>query len=851
MLSVNYRPEPVLKDPRRIAAVRSIGPRADGAELTLDGLVDLAAEILHAPVALLSLLTDKEQAVYSSHGLDTPLNPLPQWPVDFSLCRYALASDSGLILEDVRKVPRLRHSPLVKEFESIAYAGVPLLINDTCRVGVLCVLDHLPRSWTDAEVRVLRHLATLASADLQWRRDFRSQGAATELLTASESQFRGLVEHSLAGIYLVQDNHFRYVNPRLAEIFGYPPDELVGGSVRDLVYADDREMVEENIRRRIEGEIEALHFQFRGRRKDGTLREVEVHGSRTELDGRAAVVGTLLDVTDRRRAERRLRQSDERFRLVVRATRDVVRDWDIASGRVWWSEPAPQMFRCEPADVDATIGWWSERIHPDDRDRVVSALHAVTSGAGDLWTEEYRFRRGDEVYAYVLDRACVIRNDAGEASRVIGLMTDISERRQTEDRQRFLARTGEALNVALDYDEALSMLARLPIPLLADYCLVDIAENGERIQRIAAGRDAELASALSCIWIKRASAEEPKNPAALALRTGKPILVSQADALQQRVLLMPDGGQPSREDLCVEGYMVVPLVARGAVLGTITFIDASKERHYTPYDMIVAEEFAERAALAVDNARLYRDAQRAVEAREEILAVVSHDLRNPANVIGLTADLLLEGSERRGPHRKSLELMRRASQQMNRLIADLLDVSTDGRARSVTEFAEHPISDVLHEACALMERIYTEKQIDVTCGVPAGLPAVWIDRERIQQALGNLIGNAVKYTPSGGSITLHAEVKGGAMQVSVADTGAGIAEDELPHVFELYWQSEREDSRGAGLGLSIAASIVRAHGGKIWVESRLGKGTAFHFTLPLAPAEIDSGDGEADVGAES
>lgn len=848
MFNINYRPAAMLRDPHRVAAMRTVRSAPATHGRGLDQLVDLAAEVLHAPVALVSVLSDREQDVLSSHGLDPPLNPRPSWPVDFSVCRFALASDRGLVAPDVRKVPRVRHSPLVQEFDVVAYAGVPLFVDDSCRIGVLCVFDHLPRGWADAEIATLRRLASLASLDLQWRSDYRSQGEAAELLTASESQFRALVEKSLAGIYLVQDDRFRYVNPRFAEIFGYGRDELIGGSVPELVDLADRDRVRENIRRRVEGEVDALHFQFRGRRKDGSPLQVEVHGSRTDVQGRPAVIGTLLDVTERKRAEERLHQSDERFRLVVRATHDVVRDWDVASGHVWWSEPAPRMFRCAPEQVANTIGWWSEHIHPEDHDRVVSSLHTVTSGAGDLWSEEYRFRRGDHSYAHVLDRACVIRSDSGDAARVIGLMTDISERKRTEDRQRFLAGSAEALNAALDYAETLRTVAQLPVPQLADYCLLDVSEPGGRVQRIAAGVSPEWAKALSVVWTNAAPVEGPTNPPAEVMRTGKPLLVSRASAAERNALFAPAGDQLN---LNVHGFLVVPLAARGAVLGTVTLVAASEARLYTPFDTIFADEFAERAALAVDNARLYRDAQRAVQAREEILAVVSHDLRNPASVIGLTADLLLEGSERRGLNRKSLELIRRASHQMNRLIADLLEVATEGSARYTSARARHDIGGVLSEASEAVEPSSAAKQIRVVCDPDRDLPAVWIDRERIQQVLGNLLDNAVKFTPVGGTITLRAEPERAAVRVTVANTGPGLRKEELPHVFDLYWQGDRDDSRGAGLGLSIAAAIVQAHGGKIWAESELSQGTEFHFTLPLAPAETERDDENAEATAAS
>jgi signal transduction histidine kinase len=284
--------------------------------------------------------------------------------------------------------------------------------------------------------------------------------------------------------------------------------------------------------------------------------------------------------------------------------------------------------------------------------------------------------------------------------------------------------------------------------------------------------------------------------------------------------------------------MVVPLVARGSVIGAITLAADARARRYTPFDLVFAEELGRRAALAVDNARLYRDAQRAAAAREEILAVVSHDLRNPLNAIRLATQLLMEASsDRRITNQKSLEVIDRAGRQMGRLIEDLLEVSTDGSSRVALEPEAQATDDLLREACALMERLAGDKEVRLLCEANDPLPRVHADRDRVLQVLSNLIGNAIKFTPAGGAIRVDAHPCGDAVRICVRDSGVGIAREALPHVFDRFWQGDQHDHRGAGLGLSIVKHIVEAHGGTIWAESDAGAGSTFCFTLPVHAGE--------------
>jgi signal transduction histidine kinase len=221
-----------------------------------------------------------------------------------------------------------------------------------------------------------------------------------------------------------------------------------------------------------------------------------------------------------------------------------------------------------------------------------------------------------------------------------------------------------------------------------------------------------------------------------------------------------------------------------------------------------------------------------LRAREEIVGVVSHDLRNPVAAVKMLSGALLTGGDVPNVARESLSLIADAAEQMDSLIRDLLDVTRMDVGQ--LQLAPEPVdpSELLDEALRTLRPLIEDRKIELDVQVEKGLPKVRADIERVQQVISNLVGNAIKFTPSGGRITVAARGDDGEVVFSVADTGRGIAEDQLPKVFDRYWQSTRTDRQGAGLGLAIAKGIVEGHGGAISIESKPDKGTCVEFTLP-------------------
>jgi len=315
-------------------------------------------------------------------------------------------------------------------------------------------------------------------------------------------------------------------------------------------------------------------------------------------------------------------------------------------------------------------------------------------------------------------------------------------------------------------------------------------------------------------------------------------------------LVIPDvrghplvGDNPAISQFGVTSYAGIPLLTSdGYALGTLCVMDF-KVREWTPDQVSSLTDLAAAVSTEIElrmdiaeRMRVERELNRAVRLRDEVLGIVSHDLRNPVHTISLASQFLREtvgGGAEEETTRKHLEIIARTAKQMEHLIRDLLDVASIGSGHLSLGPRPHAAGALLAAACEMLRPLAEEAGIEFRCDLPPETPIVAADADRIVQLLSNLVGNAIKFTPPGGRIEVGLEDRGEVARFHVADTGPGIPADELPHVFEQFWQARRDGRHGAGLGLAISKGIVEAHGGSIRVESGEGEGTTFYFTLPV------------------
>ena len=431
------------------------------------------------------------------------------------------------------------------------------------------------------------------------------------------------------------------------------------------------------------------------------------------------------------------------------------------------------------------------------------------------------------------------------------LMLTSAAVRAAERRARFLAEAGELLSASNDADQVLKDLARLAVPSIADVCIVDALNEDGSLRRVEVVRADNTMSELA------ASLETPVPDGTLPLSTR---------IAPPRVFLdVPDvttGEGAALAALGVRCFVSAPLIARGETVGALTLISASRGRSYGDDDVDLATDLARRAALAVDNARLYQLAQQATRARDDVLGIVSHDLRNPLNTINMAAAFLLDvigpegltipSGSPDGPPLSlppKLEIIVRAVRRANSLIEDLLDVTRIDAKRLAVDPAMVDGQSLLDEALLDAGSNTSDAGITVSHAWEGDAASVSADRGRIFQVFSNLVGNALKFTPNGGRIDVRGRISGDEAVFTIADTGAGIPAENLPHLFDRFWQARETRRAGAGLGLYIARGIIEAHGGRLWVESTLGVGTTFSFTLPRSP--VPQSLGMMSVGAQS
>ena len=501
-----------------------------------------------------------------------------------------------------------------------------------------------------------------------------------------------------------------------------------------------------------------------------------------------------------------------------------------AAGRTTFVNPA----------AETLLGWseaeilgrpFHEVVHPrrdgSEPFPITAALAPERMGED----QEDTFVRKDGTALPVAWRAAPIHAGAARQGTVVSFR-DLTGALRAQRAQRLLAEAGRVLAETLDEGATLARVARLVVPDMADWCLVVLVERGEP-RRVAL----EAADPARLQAVRDMLSDYPIDVGAAhgvgrVLRTGEPELLPDArgfieddepSAPYRRALLERIGG--------ITSFIAVPLFARGRLLGVLDFATAESGRRYGPDDLALALALAERCALAIDNARLYGEAREATAARDDVLSIVSHDLKNPIAAIKAGAGALARTAAAGTIQARVSHTLLRATDRMTRLVSDLVDLASLDAGRLSMRLQPIDAAEVAAEVVQTLATVAEEEGVALRLEPPAGAAPALADRERMAQVLSNLVGNAIKATSDGGEIRVRVEARPRSAVVLVTDTGHGIASEDLPHVFEPYYRGSARYA-GQGLGLAIAKRIVDAHGGRIWVESEVGRGSTFAVEIP-------------------
>jgi signal transduction histidine kinase len=319
-------------------------------------------------------------------------------------------------------------------------------------------------------------------------------------------------------------------------------------------------------------------------------------------------------------------------------------------------------------------------------------------------------------------------------------------------------------------------------------------------------------------------------PMAVAMRTRASLLLPIREDGGCGHYEIPERVRRAVRELGIKSVIVSPLLGRTSVLGAVAI--GACDRRYGSLDVAIAEGLARIAADAIENARLYREAQEATRYREDVLAIVSHDLRSPLAAVSAATQLLSRCVPPEDACAKPIEIVQRATQRMERLIGDLLQAAAIRAGHLEVNRRPERLVQLLTEAIDTHESVAKRRGIRLAPAFDAMDVEVPCDRDRIAQVLSNLLGNALKFCREGDTITLGVDGGGPDIRVFVSDTGPGIDERDLARLFDPYWSARRHKSAGTGLGLYISKGLVEAHGGRMGVESRVGAGSTVWFTLP-------------------
>jgi PAS domain S-box-containing protein/excisionase family DNA binding protein len=546
------------------------------------------------------------------------------------------------------------------------------------------------------------------------------------------------------------------------------------------------------------------------------------------------VGGQIGQFIERKRAE------EVRFQLaaIVESSEDAIIGKHLDGIIFSWNAGAERMYSYTAEEV---IGRSVAMLVPPDMpDELPSILERLRRGERIERYETMRIRK-DGMRIDVALTISPIKDTAGTISGAATIARDITKRKREEAALRFLGEVSSALATTLDYEATLQQVAQLAAPHVADLCSVFIvAEDG--MIRCVAATHMDPTKEAQPRDLQRHAPIDPAgpHPAAEVIRTGRPSF--NAPTPNAALASAAHDTEQSRQAraLIPTSQIIVPLVARQQVIGAIAFERSESTRVYDVADLALAEEVARRAALAVDNARLYGEAQEAVRVRDAFLAIASHELKNPLTALLGNIQLLQRRAAREAGLaserlQRTLQVVADQAARLNQMIGALLDISRLQVGQLTFSYA--PL-----DLCALAQQMVAEvqptlTQHTVTCATPDAPLIIEGDALRLEQVLQNLIGNAIKYSPAGGLVNVRVERRGEWVYVDVTDQGIGIPQEALAKLFERFYRASNGDAEGIGgmgIGLYVVKEIVTLHGGKIAVTSREGEGSTFSICLPLA-----------------
>jgi PAS domain S-box-containing protein len=660
-----------------------------------------------------------------------------------------------------------------------------------------------------------------------------------------------VVDHVVDGIITIDDGGLiETINPAAEKLFNYSAAELLGRSVSLLVSAppesvDDAEApVAPKIR--LAG-IAGTGREVVGRRKDGSIFPIDLAVSSFLRGGREYFTGIIRDISERKKLEfeqqeahQQLQEANERLRSVVDYVVDGIVTIDDRGKIASWNRSAERIFGYSAEQmIGQNISQLMPEPHRSQHDGHL-ANYSQTGIAKVIGINREMAAQRKDGSVFPIDLA--VSEYVLQGKRLFtGIIRDITERKRADERTKFLVNATNLLASVVDSSSLLSRVAKLPVPLFADWCIVDLCGPRPEIDAGCVRKwavhhtDAEQKTILRRLKKHLPSSFGSGSLVGGVIRHGKSRLVADAvNPFEYAEPLTPE----DRDLLCgldSQSMICVPLATHRVTFGAITFVLTGTSRRYCEEDLAAAEDFAQRASIAIENSRLYEEVKEADRRKDEFLATLAHELRNPLAPVRNALEIARTPGIDGGVAEKALTVIDRQVDHMVRLVDDLLDLSRLMRGKIQLRPERLLLRDVIARSIETARPLIDSHGHKLEVSVPKGPVALFADPVRLEQIISNLLDNAAKYTERGGLIKLRAKARGDEVIIKVRDTGIGIDPELLPHLFDLFRQAESslERSRGGlGIGLTLVRRLVDIHGGKVEARSD-GPGTGAEFIVRL------------------
>jgi PAS domain S-box-containing protein len=773
-----------------------------------DEFTRLAAQILGVPTVVISLVELDRQYFKSVASSIAALRP--GWsPLNTTLCQDVVAKGQPFVVPDIEKEPRTAG----RQIRAKAYAGVPLINDDGQVLGSLCAMDYQPRIWTDRDIDTLKALGSAVMSEIQRRIAERSAHDAQLRLLAERTLAHSVQQQMPVGVVVaeVPSGRLVSVNAQMTEIFrtSFRPSPDLASYHEWVGFHNDGtpySALEWPLARTVVGKESVRSEEIRIQRGDGTDGFIRMSSAPVvDLSGHViAAVAIVVDVTESRQAERAMKSTDERLRFVAKATTDVIWDWDIKTNALVWNDSVEKVFGHKQHQIYPEIEWWYKHIHPEDRERVLAGLQAILEHGGKNWSDHYRYQRADGSYANVSDRGYVARDSAGVALRMIGAMTDVTEKTRSEAAIRFQAQLLNAVQqavVATDPEGIVIFWSKFAENL---YGWTAEEAVGRTIQELTPSpflrdHDAQIA-------VRGAAGESWTGEFLVQGKSGKafPALLTTAPVLDEM----------------------------GRVLGFVRVsIDLTERRN-------LEEQF--------------RQSQK-MDAVGRLAGGIAHDFNNLLTVIRLNTEIILEGFDPTDPRSDDVKQIKSAAERASSLTRQLLAFSR----KQILQPRVLDMNSVVGTVEPMLRRLIGEDITIISHCAARGY--VVADPGQLEQVLVNLVVNARDAMLQGGRINIETKnvdldenytsehspvVAGRYVMLAVTDNGVGMSRDTREHAFDPFFTT-KEAGKGTGLGLATVYGIVKQSGGYVWIYSEPGHGTALKLYFPeVSAAAAFGGMGE-------